>query len=411
MTKKKILIIGGGAAGYFAAIEAASIVPDAEVVIAEKSSKVLSKVKVSGGGRCNTTHACFDNRKLISFYPRGGKALLGPFSRFTTTDTVRWFSERGVELKTEEDGRMFPVTDSSETIIDCLLNAANHAGVTLLLNHGLTALEKSGNQWKASFATADSIIADAVIITAGSSNSIWHLLNVMNVSIVPPVPSLFTLHVPDKKLHDLSGLSVGEVVMQLEGTKLQTEGPLLITHWGFSGPATLKLSAWAARELAVSDYVGRLRINYVPSQNQQEVLDELLIAKKDFPRKLPRNTFLFEFIPKRLWEYLLMRSGIEEHLNWADLSNKQLNKLKEEITAGIYPINGKSTFKEEFVTCGGVDVDGIDLKTMQSRNQSGLFFGGEVVNIDAVTGGFNFQWAWTSGYIAANGVKDYLNNL
>jgi predicted Rossmann fold flavoprotein len=401
--KPVVLIAGGGAAGFFAAIHVAELLPDAQVILIEKSSKILSKVRVSGGGRCNTTHACFDIKQLITYYPRGGKSLLGPFAKFSPADTVEWFKQRGVRLKTEHDGRMFPVTDNSETIIRCLYDSAVDAGVEIRLSCGLSSIHREGVRWIIDLDRSSAITADALLIATGSTEQVWKMLKAQEIAIVDPVPSLFTLHIPDKRLHELSGASVAEVNLTLESSKLKTNGPLLITHWGFSGPATLKLSAWAARELAASGYKGYLKVNWIPETASVLIQQLLLDIRKTHSRKLPRNTILFSEIPKRIWEYLLSRAGIEEHLNWADLSNRHLNKLQEELTAGRYEFTGKSTFKEEFVTCGGVNLNEINLKTMECKKLPGLFFCGEVADVDAVTGGFNFQWAWTSAYLAAEG--------
>lgn len=401
--KPVIVIAGGGAAGFIAAIHAAELMPGAHVILIEKSAKVLSKVRVSGGGRCNVTHACFDTKQLISFYPRGGKSLLGPFAKFSPSDTVEWFQQRGVRLKTEADGRMFPVTDNSETIIRCLYDSAIDAGVEIRLSCGLTDIHQNDGNWIIDSDRSVSITADALIIATGSTEQVWKMLKSHEIAVVDPVPSLFTLHIPDKKLHELSGASVAEVSMTLENSKIKTNGPLLITHWGFSGPATLKLSAWAAREMAASGYKGYVKVNWIPESAPVLIQQLLLDIRKTHSRKLPRNTILFSEIPKRIWEYLLFRAGIEEHLNWADLSNRHLNKLLEELTAGRYEFTGKSTFKEEFVTCGGVNLNEINLKSMELKKLPGLFICGEVADVDAVTGGFNFQWAWTSGYLAAEG--------
>jgi predicted Rossmann fold flavoprotein len=404
-----VIIAGGGAAGFFAAIHIARSLPESRVTILEKSSQVLGKVRISGGGRCNVTHACFDNRQLIRYYPRGGKALLGSFSRFSTTDTVNWFKNEGVLLKTEEDGRMFPVSDDSATIVECLMHAAENAGVKIQYGSGIQQIVKVDSGWQLILSDDSHVSCDALVMATGSSNQCWNMLAQLGVEIIKPVPSLFTFHIPEKKLHALSGLSIANVTMKLEGTKIQTDGPLLVTHFGFSGPATLKLSAWAARELAASDYKAAVLINFLPELKASAVNALLLDARMEHNRKLPRNTFLFEEIPRRLWEFLLQRSGISDNLNWADVPNRCLNKLTEELTNGKYSVDGKSTFKDEFVTCGGVELNEVDLRTMQSKKFPGLFFCGETVNVDAVTGGFNFQWAWTSGSISASGVEAMLN--
>lgn len=405
--KQKIIIAGGGAAGFFAAIHVARLLQDAEVCLLEKSSKLLSKVRISGGGRCNVTHACFDNRELIKFYPRGGKSLLGPFSRFTTTDTIAWFKDEGVILKTEEDGRMFPVTDNSETIIDALMFAAKQAGVRIEYGNGVKSFERENAKWRIE-TDKSNVIADAMILATGSSNQCWKMIGNSGIKIINPVPSLFTFHIPEKAVHELSGVSVPFVKIKLSGSKLSTEGPLLFTHWGFSGPAALKLSAFAARELAEKNYQATININFLPSYTTDEVKSIITDAKMLQNRKLARNTLLFEPLSRRVWEFLLNRCGITETMNWSDVPNKSINKLVEDLVNASFVMNGKSTFKDEFVTCGGVSLDEIDLRNMQSKKHPGLFFCGETVNVDAITGGFNFQWAWTSGFIAAQGVADYL---
>lgn len=409
MTSKQVVaIIGGGAAGFFAALHLAEQLPGAEVHVFEKGSKVLSKVKVSGGGRCNVTHACFQPADLVQYYPRGRKELRGPFSRFGPRHTIEWFEARGVKLKTEADGRMFPVTDSSQTIMDTFLNEQKRLQVNLHVQTALTGLEQNDGGWKLTLNGQSFFYADAVLLAAGSSPSLWALMQQLDIHVEAPVPSLFTFHIPDKKLHALSGLSMPLVETTLTREGISAEGPLLITHWGMSGPAVLKLSAFGARKLHDQGYTGFLDVNYLPGQSNTDVLSELKDLRTALSRKNIHSHSVFPSIPKRLWHFLLMRAHIPETLNWADLANKQLQALADELTMSRYPITGKSTFKEEFVTCGGVCLREINFKDYSSRRYPGLYFAGEFVDIDAVTGGFNFQHAWTSAYIAACGIAEYL---
>ncbi len=405
-TKKsrKAAIIGGGAAGFFAALHLAEIDPYCEVHVFEKSTQLLSKVKVSGGGRCNVTHACFDNRTLVQFYPRGSKQLSSPFKEFSPIDTIAWFKERGVTLKTEADGRMFPVTDSSQTIINCFLEEAQRLGVRIHTQQGVSSFVQENNQWKITFSDQSQFVADALLIATGSSELIWNQLKSLGIKIEEPAPSLFTFNVKDMNLHELSGTSVEHTSLKIQGTKLKTEGPLLITHWGMSGPAILKLSAWGALDLKALNYNFTLSISFLPAENDQSLMDFLKNLRSKESRKQVNSFSPFDEISKRLWNYLLGKSDITQQLNWADLSNKDLQRLVEELLHGQYKVNGKSTFKDEFVTCGGVSLDEINFKTYESKKYTGLFFAGEVINVDAVTGGFNFQHAWTSGWIAAEGI-------
>lgn len=405
-TKKsrKAAIIGGGAAGFFAALHLAEIDPYCEVHVFEKSTQLLSKVKVSGGGRCNVTHACFDNRTLVQFYPRGSKQLSSPFKQFSPIDTIAWFKERGVTLKTEADGRMFPVTDSSQTIINCFLEEAQRLGVRIHTQQGVSSFVQENNLWKITFSDQSQFVADALLIATGSSELIWNQLKSLGIKIEEPAPSLFTFNVKDMNLHELSGTSVEHTSLKIQGTKLKTEGPLLITHWGMSGPAILKLSAWGALDLKALNYNFTLSISFLPAENDQSLMDFLKNLRSKESRKQVNSFSPFDEISKRLWNYLLGKSDITQQLNWADLSNKDLQRLVEELLHGQYKVNGKSTFKDEFVTCGGVSLDEINFKTYESKKYTGLFFAGEVINVDAVTGGFNFQHAWTSGWIAAEGI-------
>jgi predicted Rossmann fold flavoprotein len=400
MAGLKIIVIGGGAAGFFSAIRAAESNPQAEVIILERGKEVLGKVKVSGGGRCNVTHACFVPRELAKNYPRGEKELLGPFNRFACGDTIDWFAKRGVETKIEDDGRMFPITDSSQTIMDCLLQSANKAGIMLRTGQRVEQLLPPANEhspW--TVVTADRRYqADRVMMAGGSSIALWEVLAKVGHTIIPPVPSLFTFNVKDLRIKDLLGISVPLAEVQVEGVKLKTAGPLLITHWGFSGPAILKLSAWGARELAERQYRFSLRVNWIMSQ-VDSVRQDLEDLKVDEGRRMASAHPQYG-LPARLWKKIVAAAQIPEDKRWADLSKKQVNQLAMELTQGIFPVTGKSTFKEEFVTAGGVDLKEVNFKTFESKLFPGLFFAGEVLNIDAVTGGFNFQAAWTGGWIA-----------
>ncbi|WP_353482197.1 NAD(P)/FAD-dependent oxidoreductase [Haliscomenobacter sp.] len=400
MNKLNILIIGGGAAGFFAAIRAAECNSDAQVIILEKSKDVLGKVKVSGGGRCNLTHACFVPRELSKFYPRGEKELMGPFNRFACGDTIEWFEKRGVKTKIEADGRMFPVSDDSQTIVDCLWAAARKAGVNLYTNTALKALHApsaSNPNWIIETAQ-QKLFAQQVMIASGSSPSMWQILAKLGHTIIEPVPSLFTFNIKDPRLTDLLGISVPLAEVKVEASKLSSTGPLLITHWGMSGPAILKLSAWGARELAEMQYKFAIRINWIMAK-LEDTRQNLEALKQEDGRKMVSANTQFG-LPIRLWKRLVAAAEIRDDKRWADLSKKEIQTLAEELTQGRFQVNGKSTFKEEFVTAGGVDLKEVDFKTFGSKLFPGLFFAGEVLNIDAITGGFNFQAAWTGGWIA-----------
>jgi predicted Rossmann fold flavoprotein len=400
MNKLNIIIIGGGAAGFFAAIRAAECNPDAQVIILEKSKDILGKVKVSGGGRCNLTHACFVPRELSKFYPRGEKELLGPFNRFASGDTIEWFEKRGVKTKIEADGRMFPVSDDSQTIVDCLWAAARKSGVNIFTNTALKVLHApsaSNPNWIIETAQ-QKLFAQQVMIASGSSPSMWAILAQLGHTIIEPVPSLFTFNIKDSRLTDLLGISVPLAEVKVEGSKLSSTGPLLITHWGMSGPAILKLSAWGARELATLQYKFAIRINWIMAKLEDTRQDLEDLKQEDGRKMVSANT---QFgLPIRLWKRLVAAAGIRDDKRWADLSKKEIQTLAEELTQGRFQVNGKSTFKEEFVTAGGVDLKEVDFKTFGSKLFPGLFFAGEVLNIDAITGGFNFQAAWTGGWIA-----------
>jgi predicted Rossmann fold flavoprotein len=405
MSKKKLVVIGGGAAGFFCAVNAARLNPELEVIIIEKTTKLLSKVKVSGGGRCNVTHHCFSIAEMIKKYPRGASFLKKAFHHFFTTDTIEWFKERGVELKVEADGRMFPVTNSSETIVECLIRETNKYGVSILLNKEVKTLTKINDQWQLVFANDTSIVADYVCIASGGyPKSIqFEWLKQTGHTIEEPAPSLFTFNMPGNPITALMGLSVENVSVKIIGSKLTEQGPLLITHWGMSGPAILKLSAWGAKELVAKDYTFSILINWVPVFNEQTLKDHLQQIRFDIASQKisSRNPFA---LPGRLWEYLLQQSGISEEMRWADLPGKEQNKLIKNLCAQEFSVKGKTTFKEEFVTAGGIVLNEIDHNTMQSKIAENLFFAGEVLDVDGVTGGFNFQNAWTTGFIAATAI-------
>lgn len=399
-----LVIVGGGAAGFFGAIACAQGNPLNRVILLEKARQVLSKVKVSGGGRCNVTHHCFDPKTLITFYPRGSKELLGAFHHFQPKDTIQWFEERGVLLKTEQDGRMFPVTDSSETIINCLMSQAKQVGVDLRTECGVESIVRHDGGFKLLLSKGEEVICDRLLIATGSSSKGYQWIESLGHHIVPQVPSLFTFNVPTSPLLELSGASVPLVKVKIQGTSLEQMGPLLLTHWGFSGPAILKLSAWGARQLHEMQYKAILLINWLPQMTQEALRSSLLQMKQLSPGKLIGNESPFD-LPKKLWKKLTERAGIVPDTRWCVLSKMHLNALLQELSAGSYKIDGKSTYKEEFVTCGGVNLSEVDFKSMQSKICPGLYFAGEVLDIDGVTGGFNFQSAWTTSWIAGKAMQ------
>jgi len=402
----RVIVIGGGAAGFFAAINVAEINPDAEVIILEKSNKLLAKVLVSGGGRCNVTHACFDNGLLVKNYPRGEKELRGAFNRFTTEDTISWFKQHGVTLKTEDDGRMFPVTDNSEIITNCLLQATHDLNIKIKTSISVKEINiQTDKTFSLKTDTDYNPQCDKLIIASGGNpkNENYNWLSRVGHSIVPPVPSLFTFNIPTNEITKLMGISVPHVKIKVANTKLETEGPLLITHWGLSGPAILKTSAWGARILHDLNYDFTAIVNWLPA-HKEEGLREMLIGYKNnnSSKNIGGNSPLD--IPKRLWEFFLHKSDIIETSRWADINKRQINSLVNILLNDAYQVKGKTTFKEEFVTCGGISLKEVDFSTMQSKIVPNLYFAGEVLDIDGVTGGFNFQNAWTTGWIAANGV-------
>ena len=402
---KTLIVIGGGAAGFFCAINAARLNPSLKVTIVEKSSKLLSKVRVSGGGRCNVTHACFEIPALVKKYPRGTNFLKKSFHQFNTTHCIQWFEERGVKLKTEADGRMFSITDSSQTIIDCLMKEANKYGVDILMNRDVKALSRETGEWEIKFADNTTLNAGYVCVASGGypKSSMFDWLKQLGHTIEEPVPSLFTFNMPGNSITALMGVSVEKARVKVPGSKLEDEGPLLITHWGMSGPAILKLSAWGARELANRNYHFSIMINWLADYNEQSLRDNWQVIRHQHSAQKIGNRNPFG-LPARLWVYLLNESGINEQIRWADLPGKEQNKLIKNLTAHEFEVKGKTTFKEEFVTCGGIKLAEVDANTMQSKIVPNLYFAGEIMDVDGVTGGFNFQHAWTSGWIAAKSI-------
>ncbi|MCD8416260.1 NAD(P)/FAD-dependent oxidoreductase [Tenacibaculum finnmarkense] len=405
---KKVIIIGGGAAGHFTAINAKEQNPDLDITILEKGKEVLQKVKISGGGRCNVTHACFEPKELVKFYPRGEKELLGPFHQFMTGDTFEWFDDRGVPLKIEDDNRVFPEENTSQAIIDCFQSSIDTLGIKVLKNHGVNSVEKQteqeGGKWLIN-TKEQQFEANYLVIAAGSSKKVWDLCKTLEHTVVEPVPSLFTFNIKDKRIIDLGGISVPNADVKLVGTNLENSGPLLITHWGLSGPAILKLSAFGARILADKNYQYNVLVNWL-GQDFEDVLDTLTALKKSEARKQIHLKSPFADIPRRLWERFVSASEVKTTQNWGDLSNKQLENLATQLTKGLFNANGRTTFKDEFVTAGGVDLKEINFKRFESKLHKNLFMVGEVLNIDAVTGGFNFQNAWTGAYICAKSISE-----
>ena len=390
-----VIIVGGGAAGFFAAINIAEQYPDVSVAILEKSKEVLSKVKVSGGGRCNVTHAEFIPQELVKNYPRGEKELLGPFHSFMTGDTMEWFEKKGVPLKIEEDGRIFPESNSSQTIIDCFLYEAKKLGVEVIKQQVVTNFNKD-EYWQVNTKT-DLYSCEKLIIATGSSAKIWTELNKLGHNIVQPVPSLFTFNINDSRIKEIPGVVAQNVTVKVLGTNLETNGPLLITHWGMSAPAILKLSAFGAVELAKKQYNFQIEINFI-NQDYGDALSTLKQIKIDLAKKVVVNYAMFD-LPKRLWNQLVLAAKISAEARWADINKYQLEQLSNQLTKAIFNVKGKSTFKEEFVTAGGIDLKEVNFKNYQSKLFENLYFAGEVINVDAITGGFNFQNAWTGAYI------------
>lgn len=416
MSSRKIIVVGGGAAGFFAAITAAE--RGADVTLLERTSRVLDKVRISGGGRCNVTHACFEPREFINRYPRGGKALLGPFTKFSARDTVAWFEARGVKLKTESDGRMFPVTDNSETIVNCLLEAAKNSGVKIRTNCAVKiVVRKTDGRFDLGVGRAGSplpaagvqevihpenISGDKLLLATGGCRAAAaaQIPASLGHTIEPPVPSLFTFQVQSPWLRLLAGVSV-EAEVSVPQTKLRERGPMLITHQGLSGPAVLRLSAWGARELAALGYQFHLRVNWLPDFSSEKILSEFQSRREKNGAKLVANVPL-PSLTARLWEQLVLSAGIPSDVRWSALTKAQALALAEKISRTEFSVTGKSLNKDEFVTCGGVRLNEVNFKTMESKICPGLFFAGELLDIDGITGGFNFQAAWTTGFIAGN---------
>lgn len=419
-----VLIIGGGAAGFYAAIHAAEGDPTLKIAILERGKDVLSKVKISGGGRCNVTHAEFDPGELVKNYPRGEKELLGPFHSYCSGDTVAFFEERGVPLKIEEDGRMFPVSNTSQDIIDCFLSETSRLGIQILKHSSVVnfVCEEKANEkiWQVT-SIKKTYSCKKLLIASGSNPKIWKMLQNLGHSIVRPVPSLFTFNIKDDRINGIPGLSTNARVEVLpkktygpkitiklnsqvaEKSLLESEGPLLITHWGMSGPAILKLSAWGANLLNDANYKFRIRINWLPDYYSESIINLLFEIKEVEAKRTVLRTKAVD-IPRRLWTNLVRAAGIPEDMKWADTTRVLLENLANQLTQGEFEVDGKSTFKEEFVTAGGVTLKEINFKTFESKLHPNLFFAGEVINVDAITGGFNFQNAWTGGYIAAQGI-------
>jgi predicted Rossmann fold flavoprotein len=404
-SKKSLIVIGGGAAGIFCAVNAARRDPSLRVTVLEKSGKLLSKVRISGGGRCNVTHACYEIGDMAKRYPRGGHFVRKAFHRWFTTDTIGWFGERGVELKTEEDGRMFPVSDSSQTIIDCLMKEVNMRGVEIRMQAEVKEVERAGAGFRVRLADGRLLTADYLCIACGGypKSGMFEWIERLGHTIEPPVPSLFTFNMPGHPITKLMGVAVQETQVKIAGSRLAERGPLLITHWGLSGPVVLRLSAWGARELAAGDYRFQVLVNWIPALTEPGVRQRLQELRYDWAAQKVSTKNPFGF-PQRLWEYFLTAAGIGGEVRWADLPAREQNKLVSLLCAGAFSVQGKTTFKEEFVTAGGVRLAEVDPHTMQSKIVPGLFFAGEILDVDGITGGYNFQHAWTSGAIAAEAI-------
>ncbi|MFC4723299.1 NAD(P)/FAD-dependent oxidoreductase [Geojedonia litorea] len=396
-----VIVVGGGAAGFFAAINIAEFNPKLKIAILERGKEGLQKVKVSGGGRCNVTHAEFVPSELVLNYPRGEKELLGPFHQFMTGDTIEWFEKRGVNLKIEEDGRMFPISDSSQTIIDCFLKEAQKHKVEILYGHTLKSIKKN-NIWNLETSHGE-ISTEKLLLATGSNTKIWKILETLGHTISAPVPSLFTFNIKDERITSIPGVVASNVEVKVLSTDLWSEGPLLITHWGMSAPAILKLSAFGAITLAKLDYKFQIEINFI-RQSFDDCMENLKELKHELAKKTVFKSTQFE-LPKRLWQQLVLASGMNDKTRWADLNKQQLEALAQQLTQAVFNVDGKSTFKEEFVTAGGIDLKEVNFKTFESRLHKNLYLAGEILNIDAITGGFNFQNAWTGAYIAAKAIS------
>lgn len=411
--QKKLIVIGGGAAGFFCAVNAARLAPSLKVTIIEKSNKLLSKVRVSGGGRCNVTHACFEIPELAKHYPRGQNFLKKAFHWFSPMDTIKWFEQRAVLLKTEEDGRMFPVSNSSETIVDCLLKEANKYAVEILMNKTVESIERDeSGEFKIHFKNAAFLEADFVCVACGGfpKSEQFEWLTKTGHHIESPVPSLFTFNIPGDNITSLMGISVPKATVKIQSAKLCESGPLLITHWGLSGPVILKLSAWGAKELARLNYRFSIALNWLPHYNENSLREAWMQLRKQFGPQKIGNKNPFD-LPSRLWIYFLNVCSINPDQKWADVNTAHQNRLIKILTGQAFEVTGKTTFKEEFVTCGGIRLPEIDVNSMQSKIVPGLFFAGEITDVDGITGGFNFQYAWTSAWLAAKSIAEVAKKI
>jgi predicted Rossmann fold flavoprotein len=404
----KVIVVGGGAAGFFTAITCAEAATGADLTILERGPQFLTKVRISGGGRCNVTHACFDARELTLRYPRGEQALIGPFKRFQASDTVEWFESRGIRLKLEPDGRMFPVTDSSQTIIDCLLAAARAAGVKSFVNRSVTGAHKlSEGQFELTLSNGEFLLCDRLVLATGGCRtpSLGQLATSLGHTLEPPVPSLFTFHIELPWVRELAGVSVEKVEVTVPQTTLQERGAVLFTHWGLSGPVILRLSAWGARLLYDFAYQFTLNVNWLPDWNEQSLAGEFVRRRSSQPARLVANVPI-QPLSFRLWERLVVAAGIPRDLRWGAFSRANQHELIQKLLRTQFQVSGKSLNKDEFVTCGGVRLSEVNFKTMESRICPGLYFAGELLDIDGITGGFNFQAAWTTGWLAGNALAE-----
>lgn len=410
--KPKVIVIGGGAAGFFSAISVTEHFSNAEVILLEKTSKLLSKVKISGGGRCNVTHACFQLKELLLNYPRGQKELRKVFNQWMPQDTIDWFEDHGLLLKTEEDNRIFPISDDSQSVIDCLLKTAQKLKVQIRIGAEVTQITSIDNQFQIKLKNQETILADKVIVTTGGSPKLrgLHFIAPLGLEIIPPVPSLFTFNLPEENIKEIPGISIPKVKVRIQGVKLQEEGSLLITHWGLSAFAILRLSAWGARILHDLDYQASVSIQWLADRNEETIRQQLPHFQEEFKQRLIKNKNPFS-LPQRLWQFLINRWQIPEEKPWQELSKKEKNRLMNGLMNDNYQMNGKTTFKEEFVTCGGVSRAEINFNTMESKKYKGLFFAGEVLDIDGLTGGFNFQAAWATGYVAGKNILESMKEI
>ena len=412
-TKKVLCVVGGGAAGFFCAIQAATLQENLRVTILEKTGKILQKVKISGGGRCNVTHACFEIPALSKKYPRGENFLKKSLHWFSPKDTIQWFADRGVTIVEEADGRMFPSTNQSQTIIDCLMREVNRLQIEIRYHAGVQSIQKN-EYFQLSLQSGEQLSADYVCIAVGGYPSLQQFdwLQSLGHTIVPPVPSLFTFNLPKHPITSLMGVSVPNVLVKVNGTSIKQEGPILITHWGLSGPAVLKASAWGATELAALKYQFTANINWLHAFNfnEQDVRAQWNDQRSKFSTQKIAAKSMFN-LPIRLWQFLVASAGIQDHQNWSTLQSEQQKLLTKYLLAYEVQVSGKTTFKEEFVTAGGISLSEVDVNTMQSKKIEGLYFAGEILNVDGVTGGFNFQHAWTSGWIAAKSIAHSLKDV